>query len=206
MAARKERRNSSVSRENQEEITKAAAWAWYLHGTGKPAKALQESNPRIRQTAGRPSRFKVDLSSKEEQEENNDLQITNAFNGSSLFDSYDIQILSKQLENIDITSFIEGRKIRRNPSPRKPRPRKPTPKIPRTDGFIHPELKKSQKAYKTVHAPVICGIGPVVEPIARKAMDSARMRSAAISPFQSQKIHSHPHLLSHSSQQRQRHY
>lgn len=91
---------------------KAAAWAWYLHGAGATTRPVNESNPRAAQPLARPSRFKIEslaLSNSPShvvrRGRSKSVDTGSDFRGaerehsrSSLFDSYEMGVVSRQLE------------------------------------------------------------------------------------------------------------
>lgn len=108
--AKKEKR---ITREEEEEIMKAAAWAWYLHGVGAPTRQVKESNPRDAQPVSRPSRFKIESLALSDsptpvfrRRRSMSVDASAEFPGaervftrSSLLDSYEMAVVSRQLES-----------------------------------------------------------------------------------------------------------
>lgn len=106
------KKEKGSSREEEEEIVKAAAWAWYLHGVGATTRPVKESNPRAAQTVPRPSRFKIESLALSDSPppvvrrgRSISLDATADFRGaervftqSALLDSYEIAVVSRQLE------------------------------------------------------------------------------------------------------------
>eukprot|EP01018_Ginkgo_biloba_P029073 Gb_27953 [translate_table: standard] len=110
---------------DDEECVKAAAWAWYLHGCGAPSRVIREcdANYSPREPLMRPTRFKLEAMAACTNSSN--VKLNSPVNrpnieadlfsesknyiislasakvdlGSSLFDSYEIVALSKQLQN-----------------------------------------------------------------------------------------------------------
>lgn len=107
--ARKEKKSS---REEDEEIVKAAAWAWYLHGAGATTRPVKESNPRAAEPLARPSRFKMESLAPSNSaspvvrrgrsksvDTASDFRVAErGYTPSSLFDSYEMGVVSRQLE------------------------------------------------------------------------------------------------------------
>jgi len=125
--AKKEKRSSSssCSREEEEEIVKAAAWAWYLHGSGATIRPVKESNPRAAQSAARPSRFKIEslaLSGSPSRntrrgrsmslDDSGDFRgAQRVFTPSSLLDSYEMAVVSRQLESGLSDAISRGKSV-----------------------------------------------------------------------------------------------
>ncbi|XP_014495674.1 uncharacterized protein LOC106757516 [Vigna radiata var. radiata] len=89
--------NSLVERKKPEEtkdelaIVKAAAWAWYLHGSGSKAKAKNEFDVKRSQTVARPSRYKLEAMGMAK-------ETPSMRTIKPLLDSYEVQRISKQLD------------------------------------------------------------------------------------------------------------
>ncbi|CAN6478203.1 unnamed protein product [Victoria cruziana] len=83
-------------------MVKAAAWAWYLHGSGKEGTAAREFDPWRTKQPPRPSRYKLEATKDRPTDRSNlptstspRLQGPPAPN--SLLDPYEIQSISKRL-------------------------------------------------------------------------------------------------------------
>jgi hypothetical protein len=77
--------------ENKDELAlvKAAAWAWYQHGSKSEAKkAMNEFDVTRTQCSSRPSRYKLEA-----------MRMTKATNNDSLLDTYEVQHILRQLDN-----------------------------------------------------------------------------------------------------------
>ncbi|XP_047164680.1 uncharacterized protein LOC124834110 [Vigna umbellata] len=91
--------NSLVERKKPEEtkdelaIVKAAAWAWYLHGSGSKAKAKNEFDVKRSQTVARPSRYKLEAMGMAK-------ETPSMHTIKPLLDSYEVQRISKQLDGL----------------------------------------------------------------------------------------------------------
>lgn len=99
-----DRRKPQDNREDELAIVKAAAWAWYQHGSGSEGKkAISEFGVTARtQRAARPSRFKLEaMRMAKEAKEGTPLH-TNK--NKSLFDTYEVQSISRQLDRLIIES------------------------------------------------------------------------------------------------------
>lgn len=75
---------------DQSALTKSAAWAWHEHGSGLNARSVREVDVRSSETEPRPSRYKLELL--------RNLQLDHT-RTNSLFDNYEIQRISKQLDH-----------------------------------------------------------------------------------------------------------
>lgn len=91
--------NSLVERKKPQEtkdelaIVKAAAWAWYLHGSGSKAKAKNEFDVKRSQTVARPSRYKLEAMRMAK-------ETPSIRPIKPLLDSYEVQRISKQLDGL----------------------------------------------------------------------------------------------------------
>lgn len=107
------KKEKRITREEEDEIKRAAAWAWYLHGLGAPTRPVKESNPRAAQPVPRPSRFKMESLALSDspspvfrRRRSMSLDASadfpgaeRVFNRSSLLDSYEMAVVSRQLES-----------------------------------------------------------------------------------------------------------
>ncbi|KAI4299616.1 hypothetical protein L6164_033056 [Bauhinia variegata] len=77
-------------------IIKAAAWAWYHHGSGSERKAMSELDVTRTVHAPRPSRYKLEaMSMAREVEEKAQIQTHK-----SLLDAFEVESISRELESL----------------------------------------------------------------------------------------------------------
>lgn len=74
-------------------IVKAAARAWYQHGSGSKAKAKSEFEVTRSQSLARPSRYKLEAMRMAK-------ETTSVHTIKPLLDSYEVQCISKQLDRL----------------------------------------------------------------------------------------------------------
>ncbi|KAL6225835.1 hypothetical protein ACLB2K_004684 [Fragaria x ananassa] len=83
-------------------LVKAAAWAWYEHGTGLQGKSLQEFDIRRSSHDLKPSRFKLEAKKLAEQGSRD-------FDDRSLLDRYEIESISRRLDQLMESSGDKGK-------------------------------------------------------------------------------------------------
>ncbi|KAJ1398159.1 hypothetical protein SESBI_31274 [Sesbania bispinosa] len=94
--------NSVIERRKPQEstdelaIVKAAAWAWYQHGSGSEGKAMSEFNVSKTQHATRPSRYKLEAMNITKEAKEGPLFHPNK----SLLDTYEVQSISRHLDRL----------------------------------------------------------------------------------------------------------
>lgn len=78
-------------------LVKAAAWAWYQHGSGSEGKVMSVFDIRSTQHVTRPSRYKLEAMrmAKEAKEEGPPVHTKK-----SLLDTYEVQSISRQLDRL----------------------------------------------------------------------------------------------------------
>lgn len=95
-----ERKKPQKSTIDELALVKAAAWAWHQHGSGSEGKAKSKSEFHATRTqhAARPSRYKLEAMrmAKEAKEEGSQIHT----NKKSLFDTFEIQSISRQLDRL----------------------------------------------------------------------------------------------------------
>ncbi|CAJ1867392.1 unnamed protein product [Sphenostylis stenocarpa] len=74
-------------------IVKAAAWAWYQHGSGSKPKAKSEFHVTRSQSVARPSRYKLEAMRMAK-------EAPSILTIKPLLDSYEVQCISKQLDRL----------------------------------------------------------------------------------------------------------
>lgn len=95
--------NSLVERKKPQETTdelaivKAAAWAWYQHGSGSEGKAKCEFDIARSQRVARPSRYKLEAMRMAKES-------PAIHTNKPLLDTYEVQSLSRQLDRLIIES------------------------------------------------------------------------------------------------------
>ncbi|XP_061352791.1 uncharacterized protein LOC133297640 [Gastrolobium bilobum] len=89
-------RRKPQDRTDELAIVKAAAWAWYQHGSGSKRKAMSEFHVTRTQRAFRPSRYKLEAMRMTKEANEGPSIHTNK----SLLDTYEIQSISRQLERL----------------------------------------------------------------------------------------------------------
>ncbi|KAJ4960014.1 hypothetical protein NE237_019924 [Protea cynaroides] len=88
-----ERRKHKVSTDDDElAVVKAAAWAWYQHGSGSEGKSVREFDLTKTHRAAGPSRYKLEAMM------SINLSPSNSSNHNSLLDSYEVGRISKHLQ------------------------------------------------------------------------------------------------------------
>ncbi|CAL0334817.1 unnamed protein product [Lupinus luteus] len=90
-------------------LVKAAAWAWYQHGSGSEAKAMMsEIHVRRTQRETGPSRYKLEAMgmAKKAKEEGSSIHTKKP-----LLDTYEIQSISRQLDRLIIESGHGNNKV-----------------------------------------------------------------------------------------------
>ncbi|KDP25797.1 hypothetical protein JCGZ_22519 [Jatropha curcas] len=92
------KRNSSIHDDNDISIVKAAAWAWYQHGSGSDEeKLMREFDVYRTPQAPKPSRYKLEAMDKKIKE-------STTHTNNSLLDAYEIASISKRLDDLIIES------------------------------------------------------------------------------------------------------
>ncbi|KAE9596131.1 hypothetical protein Lal_00030909 [Lupinus albus] len=83
-------------------VVKAAAWAWYQHGSGSESKAVSvfDASTSRNHHAPRPSRYKLEALLRMEKEEEE--AASSIHTNKTLLDAYEIESISRHLDN-----FIE---------------------------------------------------------------------------------------------------
>ncbi|KAJ4837941.1 hypothetical protein Tsubulata_015656 [Turnera subulata] len=110
-------------------VVKAAAWAWYQHGSGSEGKPISEFGVTRTHRAPRPSRYKLEA---ERMIEENKVVVVEGLEsqrassihaGNSLLDSYEVESISKRLDDLIESSskrfdgdFFEGSHLHRQKS------------------------------------------------------------------------------------------
>lgn len=141
------------SRESIDElaVVKAAAWAWYQHGSGSEGKPIREFDITRSWSAPRPSRYKIEAMRKiaEEMEKSqSSSKLSPTLSDNSLLDTYEIKRISSQLEYL-----IQSRNTRYY----KESPTKVSVlESDRPNGKMNKNKKKVKKGFWLSHA-VICG-------------------------------------------------
>lgn len=98
--------NSLVERKKPQETTdelaivKAAAWAWYQHGSGSEGKAKSEFDVTRTQRMARPSRYKLEAMRMAKEAPSNSIHT----NYKPLLDTYEVQCISRQLDRLIVES------------------------------------------------------------------------------------------------------
>ncbi|XWS46447.1 hypothetical protein CRYUN_Cryun14cG0067700 [Craigia yunnanensis] len=83
-------------------LVKAAAWAWYQHGSGSDGKPMREFDitPTVRASCG-PSRYKLeDMRNNVPNTVEGSQKLSPIHTHNSLLDSYEIEIISKRLDHL----------------------------------------------------------------------------------------------------------
>ncbi|XVF20496.1 hypothetical protein REPUB_Repub12eG0005500 [Reevesia pubescens] len=80
-------------------MVKAAAWAWYQHGSGSEGKLMREFDITRTQRSSRPSRYKLEAMRKNSMEQGSKTPTPIPTNN-SLLDSYEIESISKRLDHL----------------------------------------------------------------------------------------------------------
>ncbi|KAK7387370.1 hypothetical protein VNO78_28121 [Psophocarpus tetragonolobus] len=78
-------------------IVKAAAWAWYQHGSGSEGKAKTEFDITKSQHIARPSRYKLEAMRMAK-------EVASIHTNKPLLDTYEVQSISRQLDRLIIES------------------------------------------------------------------------------------------------------
>ncbi|CAI9767049.1 unnamed protein product [Fraxinus pennsylvanica] len=78
-------------------LVKAAAWAWYQHGSGSDGKPVPEFDLTRFKNVPKPSRYKLQAI-KQDQENTDSSSSTLGVSNNSLLDKYEIERISKQLD------------------------------------------------------------------------------------------------------------
>ncbi|TKY47388.1 hypothetical protein E2542_SST29448 [Spatholobus suberectus] len=78
-------------------IVKAAAWAWYQHGSGSEGKAKTEFDVTRAQRVPRPSRYKLEAMRMAK-------EVPSIHTNKPLLDTYEVQCISRQLDRLIIES------------------------------------------------------------------------------------------------------
>ena len=81
---------------NELAVVKAAAWAWYQHGSGSEEKQMREFDITRTRQAPRPSRYKLEAMRIAMEESSSTTSPIHSNN--SLLDAYEIESISKQLD------------------------------------------------------------------------------------------------------------
>ncbi|XWS75376.1 hypothetical protein CRYUN_Cryun01aG0081500 [Craigia yunnanensis] len=79
-------------------LVKAAAWAWYQHGSGSEGKPMREFDITRTERASKPSRYKLEAIRNNTMEGSQTPSPIHTDN--SLLDSYEIEIISKRLDDL----------------------------------------------------------------------------------------------------------
>uniref|UniRef100_A0A2P2IS76 Uncharacterized protein n=1 Tax=Rhizophora mucronata TaxID=61149 RepID=A0A2P2IS76_RHIMU len=86
-------------------IVKAAAWAWYEHGSGSEGKRVCEFVPTRTWQVARPSRYRLEaMRMMEEDSMEGSKRPTSVHTDNSLLDSYEIECISRQFEYLSRSS------------------------------------------------------------------------------------------------------
>lgn len=93
-------------------LTKAAAWAWYQHGSGNGHNSSFREPELIRPTRSptHPTRYKLEalLAAESESDSDSDPKISSPGSANSLFDHYEIERISRHFERL-ISASANGR-------------------------------------------------------------------------------------------------
>ncbi|XP_050228876.1 uncharacterized protein LOC126678051 [Mercurialis annua] len=112
----KKKRRSSTILANDLTVVKAAAWAWYQHGSGSEGKSIREfdvtNHHHHHNQAFRPSRYKLEAAKKIKEYSNNQessstsSQIPSPVHteDNSLLDAYEVERISEQLDCLLVSS------------------------------------------------------------------------------------------------------
>ncbi|KAK7301916.1 hypothetical protein RJT34_12793 [Clitoria ternatea] len=81
-------------------IVKAAAWAWYQHGSGSEGKANKSSEFDVTRTqrVARPSRYKLEAMRMAK-------EVSSIHTYNSLLDTYEVQSISRQLDRLTVSGY-----------------------------------------------------------------------------------------------------
>lgn len=111
-----ERRKHRGSNLDELAIVKAAAWAWYQNGSGAEGKSRREYDLSTThhqfQTTPKPSRYKLEammMTTKKVHHHQEEQKASNSSNGNekSLFDTYEIERISRELHSYMESSRME---------------------------------------------------------------------------------------------------
>ncbi|KAJ0987259.1 hypothetical protein J5N97_005615 [Dioscorea zingiberensis] len=95
MATRKRIKGSSFA-ESELSLVKAAAWAWYQHGSGNHGNAFRETELRRHARSPRPTRYKREAF----RAASSDSELS----ANLLFDPYEIERITRHLERLIVAS------------------------------------------------------------------------------------------------------
>ncbi|XP_073010864.1 uncharacterized protein [Typha latifolia] len=154
---RRKRRTSSISSESDDlALVKAAAWAWYQHGSGgpdaRPPPAESDVASRSSQRPPRPSRYQIEARAT--------AGTVTAAAGSDktpprLLDLYEIEWITKELERLISASTKGGADRRKEVAP------------PTAEGKRSGKKSGGNGGFFGWHAMAICGsVGETVDPAA----------------------------------------
>lgn len=92
---------SGTGTTDESAIVKAAAWAWYMHGSGSEAKSMREYDVTRSHHASTPSRYKLEAIriAKESSVESITLNAIHR-DASDLLDTYEIESISRKLDGL----------------------------------------------------------------------------------------------------------
>ncbi|KAH7656033.1 hypothetical protein IHE45_18G052600 [Dioscorea alata] len=116
MESRKLRKGSSFAGDELA-ITKAAAWAWYQHGSGKGHNSFRETElTRPTRSPSHPTRYKLETllasasasASESDSDSDPDPKLSSPGSANSLFDHYEIERISRHFERL-ISASDNGR-------------------------------------------------------------------------------------------------
>ncbi|KAJ0043401.1 hypothetical protein Pint_18531 [Pistacia integerrima] len=113
------RKKSRASTTDELSIIKAAAWAWYQHGSGSERKPMGEFDITRTRRQRKPSLYKLEAMKITEEEDHSNTQPSSqssspVHDNKSLLDPYEIESISKRLdqlmENSSVNKFYDDRK------------------------------------------------------------------------------------------------
>ena len=96
-------RRNKPNKDGTDELAfvKAAAWAWYQHGSGSEGKAMSEFDVTRTQRTPRPSRYKLEaMRMANDEAKDQGSSSSPIHNKNSLLDAYEVQSISRQLDNL----------------------------------------------------------------------------------------------------------
>ncbi|KAK7276215.1 hypothetical protein RIF29_17351 [Crotalaria pallida] len=108
MLLKERKKPNKDSTNNELEVVKAAAWAWYQHGSGSRGKAVSEfdasrtTHHHHHHAPPKPSRYKLEALMKMDKESEDEGSSSIQTKNNSLLDAYEIESISRTLDN-----FIE---------------------------------------------------------------------------------------------------
>ncbi|KAL2531260.1 hypothetical protein Adt_04611 [Abeliophyllum distichum] len=87
-------------------LVKAAAWAWYQHGSGSDGKPMSEFDLTRCKNVPKPSRYKLQAMKQVQETTDSSAEILSVSNN-SLLDKYEIERISRQLDLYIESSHIQ---------------------------------------------------------------------------------------------------